>query len=136
MISDGATFASLIAPSFHSVAKGTKKMAKVGRKKLAESEKKKHQINCRVTDTELKIIDSRRGGIKKTEWLTRTALKKPPVIIPEINQKAWSELSRVASNLNQLTRAINKGLKSELKVNDLAELIEILKEVRGGLISK
>ena len=80
-------------------------------KPLPEHQKRKHPITCRLTDEELSRIDfGKPQGTSRGEWIRTKALsRKIPRAIPEINRKAWAELSRVASNLNQLTRFLNQG---------------------------
>ena len=79
----------------------------------SSDEKRKHSISCRLTDAELATIDARRGRVRRGEWLRLAALSKPPRIVPELNRTAWVDLARSASNLNQLTHAINSGSISQ-----------------------
>lgn len=80
------------------------KKSKRGRKPVADAELRKHPVTCRLTDAENEKVDNLRGGMTRGEWLRTAALGKPPATIPAINQTAWLELSRAASNLNQLAR--------------------------------
>lgn len=84
---------------------------KSGRKKLSEHEKRKHQINCRVTDAELKKINSGKPpGVTPGEWMRKKALdRKLPRTIPELNREAWADLARALGNLNQITKHLNQG---------------------------
>ena len=72
-------------------------------------EQRLHSVSCRLTDAEFALLDERRGKVSRGEWLRRAALAQPPRIVPTLNKEAWSELSRTASNLNQLTKALNEG---------------------------
>lgn len=80
------------------------KKSKRGRKPVADAELRKHPVTCRLTDAESEKVDRLRGGMTRGQWLRTAALGKPPATIPAINQTAWLELSRAASNLNQLAR--------------------------------
>lgn len=90
----------------------------------SSDEKRKHSISCRLTDAELATIDARRGKVRRGEWLRIAALSKPPRIVPELNRLAWVDLARSASNLNQLTHAINSGSTPSC---DLAHVIADLR---------
>lgn len=73
------------------------------------SERRWHSVSCRLTDAELALVDARRGKVRRGEWLRLAALSKPPRVVPEVNRAAWVDLARSASNLNQLTHALNGG---------------------------
>lgn len=101
-------------------------------------EQRRHAVSCRLTDAESELLDARRGNVSRGEYLRLAALKAPPRVVPEINKVAWSDLSRAASNLNQLTRAINEK-KWPLENAPSAEqtltyLRASLNEVRAKLI--
>lgn len=97
-----------------------------------------HSVSCRLTDAELATLDERRGEVSRGEWLRRAALSQPPRVVPTINKEAWSELSRTASNLNQLTRALNEGRwqsgDREAAQKSLRMVWDQLKVVRAQLI--
>lgn len=80
-----------------------------GPKPKPSHELRRHSVSCRLTDEEIAILDQRRGKVSRGEWLRLAALAAPPRIVPEVNKVAWSDLSRAAGNLNQLSRAINEG---------------------------
>ena len=71
------------------------------------------------------------------EWIRTAALKPPPRVIPSINKAAWADLARLAGNLNQITRAINQGLKTDLAAADIAAIRDQVQRLRlellGGL---
>jgi hypothetical protein len=52
-------------------------------------------------------------------------LNKPPRVVPELNRAAWVDLARSASNLNQLTHALNGG--SLPSSSDLASVLDDLR---------
>lgn len=102
-----------------------------GRPKKQENEKRKHAITCRLTDEELQKVENSRGGMTPGEWIRRAALGlEIPNQIPELNKQAWAELSKVASNLNQLARQYNQYGA----VNSPSELARILGELRLALL--
>lgn len=81
----------------------TKKRGR-GRKPVPDDVKRKHGVTCRLTDAELAHVDRLRGNMTAGEWVRTAALGRPPRIVPELNRQAWLELSRAASNLNQLAK--------------------------------
>lgn len=97
-----------------------------GRKALPQEEKRLHQVNSRLTADELAFVDKHRGKVSQGEWLRRAAFGRAPNTIPELNRQAWIELSRAASNLNQLAK--NSHTFTDVKV------IEELKNFRAALI--
>lgn len=97
-----------------------------GRKPVPLAEKQQHQVNSRLTDAELAYVDAHRGGVTRGEWLRRAAFGKPPTTIPEINREAWTQLSRAASNLNQLARLSHTFTD--------VHVVEELKRFRAALI--
>ncbi len=101
------------------------------RPKLSEEEKKSKHISGRVTKKDFEKINNLRGKMKPLAWLIETALRKPPRLIPEINQKAWAELARVSANLNQISKKLNQG-SGELD-QARAEISELRKKLIGVL---
>lgn len=87
-----------------------------------------HSVSCRLTDDELALVDARRGKVRRGEWLRLSALSKPPCIVPELNRVAWVDLSRSASNLNQIAHAINAG---DVPADD--DLVSVIQELRVDL---
>lgn len=96
-----------------------------GRKPVPDEDKRKHAVTCRLTDAELVHVDLLRGNMTAGEWIRTAALGRPPRIVPELNRSAWLELSRAASNLNQLAR---QGHFTDVDVT------EQLKAFRAALI--
>lgn len=96
-----------------------------GPKPKSASTKRTHSVSCRLTDGELAALDARRGSIRRGEWLRLSAFGKPPRPIPAVNREAWRELSRTASNLNQLAHSSNAG-----EAVDGVELSEALASLR------
>lgn len=84
-------------------------MAKRGRKEIPFVDKRRHGISCRLTNSELKLCDARRGEHTRGEWMRMGALTKLPPVIPALNREAWIQLSHAAANLNQLSRTLNSG---------------------------
>ncbi|WP_155992303.1 plasmid mobilization protein [Fodinicurvata fenggangensis] len=73
---------------------------------------RKKRIGIRLTDDEHAHIFARAGAMHVSEFIRAQALGRRPRLprqIPAINQAAWSDLARCLGNLNQITRAVNRG---------------------------
>lgn len=92
------------------------------------SDRRWHSVSCRLTDEELAILDARRGKVRRGEWLRLSALSKPPRVVPELNRAAWVDLARSASNLNQITHAMNSG-----SLPSSGDLASVLADLRHDL---
>lgn len=82
-----------------------------------------HCVSVRLNDEELKYIDSMRGGMARGEYLRCATFDTIPPTIPEVNKAAWVELSRSASNLNQIAKRLN-----EININFSENNIDFIKE--------
>jgi len=51
------------------------------------------------------------SGLRPTTWIRQAALSRQPIraVVPALNREAYSELARLAGNINQLTRAAHEG---------------------------
>lgn len=80
---------------------------------------RKYRVAVYLNSSELKIVNgfSELSDICPAAYLRKAALNTPPVVIPELNQLAWQQLSSAAANLNQITKRINS--------NDLSALEEV-----------
>lgn len=70
-------------------------------------------------------------------YVRLAALRYRLVVIPEVNQVAWTQLARTASNLNQVSAAINRGRVKVVgpRLEDLLEqLAQAVADLRNCLI--
>lgn len=109
-------------------------MKKTGPKPKPQSELRLYQVNCRLTADEIRLVDSRRGGLSRAAWLRIAALKKPPRIIPQINREAWSHLAKVAGGLTYLVEVAKIGGRPSFDVSMLADLRQAIAALRRQLI--
>lgn len=111
-------------------------MGKRGPHPKPESELKRHRIAFRVTDAERKKIDKGRpDGMSRGEWCRHKVFsRKLPTPIPALNRKAWTKLSTAVANLNQISKSINQGLRSDLAEAELADLVDQVQAVRLRLL--
>lgn len=105
---------------------------KGGRPNIAREKLRQKTIGVRVNQNEWDTLKqkSQELGISPAQFLRDAALKKrlssPPV--PELNRKTYGNLMHLASNINQLTRAVNSG-NNELKQQYLRIFAEIQKAI-------
>ena len=105
-----------------------------GPKPLPLLEKRLHCVSVRLNAIELSRLDELRGGVQRGQWLRMAALDAVPASVPAINQTAWIELSRLASNLNQAQAAINRGEANEHQAENLADLHASVSALRLALL--
>lgn len=97
-------------------------------------------ISVRVTPEEKAAIQEMAGDGSAGEMLRAMALGRKarlPRAVPEINREAWAELSRVASNLNQLAHHANATGEIESALDDaIHRTRRELADVRGLLMGR
>jgi hypothetical protein len=101
-----------------------------GHPKLDKAECRNNCVSVRLNDAELALLEKRRGGLKKGEWLRMAALDELPPMIPEVNRQAWVALARAHSNINQIAAKLNRGdLVDVASIN--AEIAEFRRKLIG-----
>lgn len=84
--------------------------SKRGPQPLPAALKRDYCVSVRFNSFELADVDTRRGQTPRGAWTRQAALaQKLPQQVPELNVKAWVELSRAASNLNQIAKHLNQS---------------------------
>ena len=97
------------------------------------------QIMVRLTEDEYAKLFTKAKERGIAEYLRATGLNKKPNLrntVPAINSDAWTELARVAGNLNQLARHANEGLVVSDKLTPILnklydELIRLREALQG-----
>jgi len=94
------------------------------------------QLIVRVSEDELEKIDALRGPMQRAVFMRQKSLGESTITdIPAINTKAYSELARVGSNLNQLMKKINQSDSEDMFHSDLInEAIDQVNALRQSLI--
>jgi len=93
-----------------------------------------HCISVRVNDAELELIESKLDGMAKGEWLRCAALDTFRPIIPEINKQQWIDLAKLAGNVNQIARALNRnGIQNDDQLNNVRSALTELRNRLVGL---
>ena len=97
---------------------------------------RKNFINVRLNDDELNTIDRYRKETKlsRSTYMRETAIGNPPRIIPSINRDQWIELSRLASNLNQIAYEAHLGHFHSETEGVIKDTQHILRDVRNLLV--
>ena len=90
-----------------------------------------HIVKLRLNDFENEYLNEMRTSLKlsRAEYTRLAILENLPMQNPPINTLAWQELSRCASNLNQLVRKTPKDTLA-----DIEECRAILKQLRAKLL--
>ena len=81
-----------------------------GRPRLT-SDKKRRPRDLWMTDGEWAFVTAaaEQAGLPTRTYSRRVLLRRHIRSIPEINREAWTELSRLAGNLNQIAHFLNAG---------------------------
>jgi hypothetical protein len=109
----------------------------MGRRKISEKNRRKVQVNIRLTDEEFEKITTHSTGsaLSPANWIRKKVFtgKFPPPKISPIDAAAIQELRRIGVNLNQAMHKVNEGLLSSAlfltlvelkkKINDLINLV-------------
>lgn len=112
----------------------TGSLRKRGRKRVPESQQRRHPVTCRLTDAERDHVDASRGSVTRGEFVRRAALSAVPRVVPEVNREAWVELARLSANLNQLVRHLNERRPGTPPSVTLDELRDAVVRLRADLI--
>ena len=108
--------------------------AKNQTQKQKPDELRTHCVSVRITPSELRLLDARRGGISRGSYIRNIFLgKKIPPQVPEVNRKAYLETARWASNLNQIAYALH-NFGDEISARGTEEIYSYLKKFRMKLI--
>ncbi len=93
-----------------------------------------HTISVRLAPDELSVLDDQRQSMRRADYMRLALLNRLPVVVPQVNQAAWSAHGRLAANLNQLLRAVHAGKVHSCPPELLTELIELAGAYRHQLI--
>ncbi len=110
---------------------------------------RKNKLSFVVSDSELEILNTARGGMKLSEYLRAVIFQQrlpvPRATVPAINREILVQLNRIGGLLNQQATALNtakiqnsfSGISLEyLKhcLNKLSELDQELKELGRAIV--
>lgn len=110
---------------------------------------RKNKLSFVVSDEELDLLNTARGGIKLSEYLRSVIFKQrlpiPRANVPAINRETLVQLNRIGSLLNQQARALNTaklqnsfaGISLQYLqhcLDNLSELEQELKELGRAIV--
>lgn len=111
-----------------------RKRGRGGRPRTDPALVRRQTIGVRVNVSEWSQLNTKASsmGMSLAEWLRQAGLARamPKRPTPTLNRRAYAELSRVGSNLNQLAKASNEGRIPEQPTELLRELWRLLQKVR------
>lgn len=105
---------------------------KGGAPALPVHERRTHTVSTRFNKAELYELDrlSTSVGLRRGEYLRLTAFQSLPPTIPELNKGAWLELSKAASNLNQVAHQLNKkGIDVDVDVEEISNMLAYFRQI-------
>lgn len=115
----------------------------------AKSQSKLRRVSIYISEYEFEVLKTKLQiplgmhiftvGRRISDHFRRSERGMRPAQLPapEMNRFAWTKLSRTASNLNQLTAAINSGRASGVDVEllkDLRSQVENLRSIMLGVV--
>lgn len=102
-----------------------------GPKPMDAKDRRTHTVSVRLNIAELERLDALRAprNLQRGAYMRAAFLESLPPFVPELNQKAWLELSKSAANLNQIAKALNHG-----QPVGVGEIIDQLAKFRCNLI--
>ena len=94
---------------------------------------RRYCVAVRMNESELSELDRRRGQILRGTFLRNMFLgKKEPRQIPGVNQKAYFETARWASDLSQIVKKLNSA--DVIEIEKIQNLRQTLNEFRKSII--
>ena len=102
---------------------------------------RKNKLSFVVSDEELEILNTARGGIKLSEYLRTVIFKQRPHIpratVPAINRETLVQLNRIGGLLNQQATALNTAKRqnsfSGISLEYLQQCLDNLEELNQEL---
>jgi hypothetical protein len=97
---------------------------------------RKNKLTTYWTDQELVELVNKAKAVKAPlSFLIRQAvLTKEITALPEVNSKQYSELARLAGNLNQFVKLSNQGKIQTANLKEIIQIQNLLNVVRLALL--
>ena len=76
---------------------------------IPEAEYRFYNLKVRLNSEELEILDIIKGRHSRSVAVRFLIMSGIPTAVPGLNEIVWAELSKSASNLNQIARHLNAG---------------------------
>lgn len=95
-----------------------------------------HCVSVRLNNSELQLLNTKRGSTSKGEWLRMSFLQNLPPVVPTINTEAWKKLSDILQKLNRIALHIDsKSKDSQLTHTELFAVKRQLQDLRQHLLN-
>ena len=95
-----------------------------------------HCVSVRLNNSELQLLNTKRGSTSKGEWLRMASLHKLPTIVPPVNMDTWKTLGEINQKLNRIALHIDsKSKDSQLTHAELFVVKRQLEELRQHLLN-
>ncbi|QXV65570.1 plasmid mobilization relaxosome protein MobC [Mucilaginibacter sp. 21P] len=111
----------------------------MGRPSLREEEKRKVQVNIRLTDPEHEKLKSyaEGTGITPANWIRQKVFagRFPVMKTSPLNAAFYRELQRIGVNLNQAVKQMHQLRSGTIEPAVLTELLSLQKEIIRALLS-
>ena len=98
------------------------------------SDRRCYCISVRFSAQEKDELDAARGRTAAGRFLREVFLQRKTIVVPECNRQAWSELSRSASNLNQIAHHLNLSGMAAHELSLIANIRTELSRFRASLV--
>ena len=98
------------------------------------SKQRTYCVSVRFSAQEKEELDAARGRTAAGRFLREAFLQRKTIVVPECNRKAWSELSRSASNLNQIAHHLNLSGMAAHELRLIADIRAELSRFRASLV--
>ncbi|EOV4132837.1 hypothetical protein ACONXG_004403 [Yersinia enterocolitica] len=94
-----------------------------------------HCVSVRLNNTELQLLNTKRGSTSKGEWFRMASLQKLPTIVPTVNINTWKILGEINQKLNRIALHIDsKSEDSKLTHTELFAVKRQISELRDTLL--
>ncbi|HCA9856425.1 TPA: hypothetical protein MYK87_004882 [Klebsiella pneumoniae] len=95
-----------------------------------------HCVSVRLNNSELQLLNTKRGSTSKGKWLRMASLHKLPTIVPPVNIDTWKTLGEINQKLNRIALHIDsKSKDSQLTHTELFVVKRQLEELRQHLLN-
>jgi len=105
----------------------------MGRRALADHERRRHQVNISLRDDELARLHRRadRARMAVTDYVRRRALSDRLRVVPprRLGVEEFRQVARIGSNLNQIARRLNSGWSGTVDWPEWQELERIREQL-------
>ncbi|EPM1951770.1 hypothetical protein ACTL4O_004327 [Salmonella enterica] len=109
---------------------------KAPKKKHINDLVRSHCVSVRLNNSELQLLNTKRGSTSKGEWLRMASLHKLPTIVPPVNIDTWKTLGEINQKLNRIALHIDsKSKDSQLTHTELFVVKRQLEELRQQLLN-